>query len=50
MSKEEVLCAGCMATFLEHELSEDGYCGSCQYEHEQKLDSKTSESEYESIS
>lgn len=36
-----VFCAGCLGDILRSEMSVDGYCESCQYEHEQKLDNET---------
>jgi len=36
-------CSGCLGYFVAWEVSEDGYCEVCQYEHEQKLDHMTGE-------
>jgi len=34
-------CLGCCHIFTGDDISEDGYCDSCQYEYEAKQDAKT---------
>ncbi|MFK5949960.1 MAG: hypothetical protein QM500_14450 [Methylococcales bacterium] len=34
-------CKGCFGDFLEWDLSKDGYCESCQYQHEANQDNLT---------
>jgi hypothetical protein len=41
MGLELIGCKGCYGDFLEWDISEDGYCESCQYEHEAKQDNLT---------
>ena len=36
-------CKGCGEYKWEWDLSSEGYCKSCQYQHEQNLDNKTGE-------
>jgi len=42
MSKlKRVECKGCLCELAKHDISDDGYCKGCQYEHEAKQDAKT---------
>ena len=34
-------CKGCYGDFTEYDISIDGYCDACQYEHEAKQDNLT---------
>ena len=36
-------CKGCYGDFLEWDISTDGYCYACQYQHNANLDNKTDE-------
>ena len=38
-----VFCAGCQDDFYIVELSDEGYCTSCQYTHEANNDNRTAE-------
>jgi len=36
-------CEGCCRDFANDDLSEDGYCEHCEYEHDAKQDNQSSE-------
>ena len=38
---EIIKCKGCKGNFLAWDISEDGYCECCDYQHQANLDSLT---------